>query len=115
MGISFRVLPKIPKEDGIELARITFSKLWIDEVKCAKLVKALENYRREWDNKRKVYHNHDLHNADSHPSDSYRYLCMSLGKCRDQNPDDLDKRYAEAMQGSNHNIPRPFQDPNSMY
>lgn len=111
MGINFKVLPNIPKEDGIELARITFSKLWIDESKCSKLIKALENYRREWDSKKKVYHDHDLHNEDSHPSDAYRYLCMALPKTKDQcSAEELDRRYAEAMYGTSNNVPRPFQE-----
>ena len=116
MGISFKVLPAIPVDDGIELAKITFSRLWIDSIKCATLIKSLESYRREWDNSKKVYKNHHLHDQHSDRADSFRYMCMSLTKCVDNcSPEQLDRRYADAMQGNAHNIPRPFQDPNSMF
>lgn len=111
MGINFKVLPNIPVEDGIELVKITFSKLWIDGIKCAKLIKALENYRREWDPKKKVYHQRALHDDASHACDCARYLCMSLNKCRDGlTPEQLDARYAEAMYGTNNSVPKPFQE-----
>src|SRR5690606_2818021 len=51
LGINFTVAPRLSIEDGIESVRTLFNKLWIDEVKCAALIKALESYRREYDNK----------------------------------------------------------------
>lgn len=70
LGIKF-VKPdetKIPHliEDGIEAVRRTFPKLWIDEKKCAPLIKSLENYRQEFDPKRKVYNPKPLHDNHSH-------------------------------------------------
>lgn len=66
MGISFTVAPNLTISDGIEAGRILFSKLWVDENKCATLLKALENYRQEYDSKKKVYKNHPLHDQWSH-------------------------------------------------
>ena len=112
MGINFKVLPNIPIEDGIELCKITFSKLWIDETKCAPLIKALENYRRIWDPTKKIYQQKALHDNSSHYADAFRYMCMAIPKCRDSgsSPEELDRRYAEAVHGHTNNIPRPFQE-----
>jgi hypothetical protein len=111
LGISFTEPVQIDIQDGIELVRRTFSKMWIDERKCAKLIKALENYRYEWDDKLKRYKSRPLHDWSSHASDSMRYMCAALPKCRTgTSPEDLDKRYREAMYGSNSNMPNVFRD-----
>jgi hypothetical protein len=111
LGISFTVTPNLSIEDGIEAVRSTLSKVWIDEVKCAPLIKSLENYRQEFDNKKKIYMPRPLHNWASHFADSMRYLCVSLSKTKDGlSAEDLDKRYNEAMYGNQHNFPRMFRD-----
>jgi hypothetical protein len=66
MGIDFKVLPNLPIEDGIELCRVNFPKVWIDERNCSNLIKALESYRRQWDDKHKVYREGALHDDSSH-------------------------------------------------
>lgn len=111
LGIKFIVAPNISIEDGIEAVRSTLGKVWIDERNCSQLVKALENYRQEYDAKRKVYKPQPLHNFASHAADAMRYLCVSLPKTRDGlSAEELDKRYMEAMYGSNSNMPSVFRD-----
>jgi len=74
------------------------------------LIKALESYRREYDNKRKVYKDNPLHDWSSHASDAMRYLCLSLPKTRDGiSPEALDQRYREAMLGDSGNLPEMFR------
>lgn len=66
LGIDFIVAPNISIYDGIESVRSVLSKVWIDEKECAQLVKALENYRQEYDDKKKVYKPYPLHDWASH-------------------------------------------------
>ena len=100
LGINFTVAPDLSIMDGIEAVRSSFSKIWIDEVQCKDLVRALEGYRQEFDVKHRVYKSSPLHNNDSHAADAFRYLCLSLPKTRDgASPEDLDKRYNEAIYG----------------
>jgi hypothetical protein len=66
LGINFTVAPDVSIVDGIEAVRSTLPKCWIDETKCAQLIKALENYRQEFDAKHKVYKANPLHNQFSH-------------------------------------------------
>lgn len=66
LGIKFTVAPDLSIIDGIETVRSTLNKMWIDEAKCAVLIKALENYRQEYDVKKKVYKTQPLHNWASH-------------------------------------------------
>jgi phage terminase large subunit len=112
LGIQFTVAPDLLIEDGIEAVRSAFSKIWIDETNCATLLKALENYRQEFDVKKKIYKSQPLHDWSSHFADCMRYLCISLSKTADgMSPQEIDKRYAEALYGNSQvNLPSIFRD-----
>lgn len=111
LGIKFTVADDISIVDGIEAVRSSFSKIWIDEKQCAPLIKAIENYRQEYDAKRKTYKSHPLHDWSSHYSDALRYLCISLPKTRDGlTAEELDKRYREAVMGDQAHLPPVFRD-----
>jgi len=113
LGIRFTVCPNIPIVDGIECVRSTFSKMWIDETKCADLIKALENYRKDLkksDTAKPIYADHPLHNWASNAADAMRYLCVALPKIKEgSSPEELEKRYREAMGGPNTNLPPIFR------
>ena len=107
LGIKFTIAPKLAIIDGIEAVRTLLPKTYIDKEKCAHLVKALENYRQEFDAKRKVYVPRPLHDVWSHAADAMRYLAVSLPKTRDgMSAQELDKQYQQAMYGQN--LPFPF-------
>ena len=111
LGISFTVAPNLPIEDGIEAVRSQFSKLWFDEKKTQPLLKALENYRQEFDVKHKVYKNRPLHDWSSHWADALRYMCVSLHKTSDGlTPQELDRRFNEAVYGNQSKMPQFFRD-----
>lgn len=65
LGITFIIAPDLSIEDGIEATRSALSKIWIDE-SCSSFIKAIENYRQEYDHKRKIYKDHPLHDWSSH-------------------------------------------------
>lgn len=116
LGISFIVAPDISIVDGIEAVRSCLSKVWIDEHAGAPLIKALENYRQEWDQKTKIYKSQPLHNWASHFCDSMRYLAVTLPKTKDGlSPEDLEQRYQEALSGPQGGIPAIFRDDNQRY
>lgn len=111
LGVSFILASSVSVEDGIEAVRSTMDKLWFDQHKALPLLKALENYRQEYDAKRKVYKSHPLHDFSSHFSDAMRYLCVSLPKTRDGlTPEKLQQRYEQAVYGVNNTLPSVFRD-----
>lgn len=105
LGINFlRQEGKLPSiDDGIESVRRILPKCWFDVKNTEKLIKYLENYRQEYDNKRKVYKAAPLHDINSHAADAMRYLAMGLSKVQTGNssPEELNKRYNEATMGTN--------------
>lgn len=116
LGINFTIAPSCSIEDGIETVRSSFSKIWIDEHACKPLIKALENYRQEFDAKKKIYKGFPLHDWSSHMADAARYLCISLPKTRDGlSAEELDKRYYQSQYGSQANLPAFFRDDQPKY
>lgn len=76
LGINFQVVPKLEIADGIDAARSIFSQCWFDEVKCAKGIKALKNYHKEYDEKREIYRDRPEHDWSSHGADGFRYFAV---------------------------------------
>ncbi len=79
-GIEITVLPKLPREEGIEMVRQLLSKaeVFIDP-KCAYLISCFYCYSKEWDEKRNRWRNGvPDHNEYSNGADSLRY--MSIGR-----------------------------------
>lgn len=114
LGLTFTVAPDLSIEDGIEAVRTTLSKVWIDVNSCKDLIKALENYRHEYDSRKQIYKNNPLHDWSSHYADCFRYLCISLPKTADGlTAEQLEQRYHEAVMMPNNSMPRFFRDDES--
>jgi len=83
-GIRLTVLPREDVEQGINAARMLFSRCWFDEKKCAAGLDALMNYRREYAEKLGQFKPTPLHDWASHGADAFRYLAMSVDKATDR-------------------------------
>ena len=113
LGVNFSEVYKLDLLDGIECAKMSFGKIWIDEVKCKDLIRDISNYRQEWDAEKKRYKPIPLHDDYSHAADAFRYMCVALKKAsfEGSTPEQLERRYQEAMYGGNANIPSVFKQP----
>lgn len=65
-------------EDGIHSARMILPRCYFDETKTLRGVECLRQYRREWDEKAKVFRQRPLHDWTSHAADAFRYLAMGV-------------------------------------
>ncbi len=112
LGIEFVLLDQIPLQDGIENCWTHFPKMWIDQEKCRSLLDCLENYRREWDEKKALYINKPIHNFSSHGADAFRYLCQSLHKTeRGMTAEEFNRIRDRALYGGGRSdLPRAFQN-----
>lgn len=112
LGINFIKLKKeLDVGDGIEAVRTTLGRTWIDETYCEKLIRALENYREDFDSKTQSYKGVPRKDWTEHPSDAMRYLCNSLYLIKDGlTAEKLEKMYQEAVYGKNANMPSVFRD-----
>lgn len=73
-----KILPPSNIQDGIETARVMFSRCWFDRTKCDQGLKALRQYHREWDDKHKVFHPRPMHDWSSHAADAFRMAALGL-------------------------------------
>lgn len=73
-GFKVRVLANQSIRDGIQAARYTLRRCWMDGLKCREGIEALKMYRREWDDEKKIFKDNPLHDWSSHPADAFRYL-----------------------------------------
>jgi hypothetical protein len=80
MGIPFIILKTLNMrlDDGIEAVRSLFPRLWIDEERCGRLIKCLENYKKEFDVNYQIYKSRPCHDEYSHGADSFRYAAIAI-------------------------------------
>lgn len=81
MGITFQVTPRPEKkEDSIEAARRVFHRCWFDQNRCSQGINALSNYRKEFDEKNKVFGTRPVHDWSSHGADAFQTYAMRTRK-----------------------------------
>ena len=78
LGIRFRMVPQLRIDDGIEAARSILPRCYFDENKCDRLIEALRQYRKDYDEKNKTFRDRPLHDWTSHPADAFRYLALGI-------------------------------------
>lgn len=82
-GWHFQVTPKLDIEDGIEAMRYIFPKLKVDPVGCSLGVRAMREYRREYDEVKACFKPKPLHNWSSDIMDALRYLAVNFRRLYD--------------------------------
>jgi hypothetical protein len=80
LGIRFDVAPSLSVDDGINACRTIFSQCWFDKDKTIRGINALKNYRKEWDEKNKVFRNNPKHDWASHGADGFRTFGVGYQK-----------------------------------
>lgn len=77
LGVMFDVAPKLKRDDSINAARALISKTWFDKNRCADGIKALKNYKRDWDEELNTFSKDPIHDWSSHGSSAfYHYAVM---------------------------------------
>ncbi|MBA3816075.1 MAG: terminase [Parachlamydiaceae bacterium] len=79
-GIHFTVVPDIGINEGIDAVRNLLNRCWFDEIKCVKGITALENYKKQWNDRHGCWSSLPLHNFASHGADAFRMMAVGLGK-----------------------------------
>lgn len=80
LGIRFDEGKRLEIEDGINAVRSMFSQCWFDIDKCHRGINALRNYRKEWDEKNKVFKTTAKHDWASHGADAIRTFAVNYTK-----------------------------------
>lgn len=99
LGIEFEIVPDLPVKDGIDAARSFISRCWFDRAKTAQGRNALTNYRKTWDDKRKVFSSAPYHDWASNGADSFRYLAVGHKLIAPNVASELSKKFHTIGQG----------------
>jgi len=76
---NFMVIPnRTGLIEGIENTRGIFPRVWIDKTRCAYLLKCLQQYHAEYDDRAKIFKNSPKHDWASHAADAFRMMALSL-------------------------------------
>ena len=79
------VVPQGSVADGISAVRQLFPRLLFDEERCYAGLEAIKSYRREWNEQRKTWGEHPLHDWSSHGADALRTFCSMYAE--EEKPD----------------------------
>lgn len=74
--LNARITPDHKVADGINAVRTLLPLCEFDQGECADGLKALRNYKKEWDEHRSVWRDTPRHDWASHGADGFRYLAM---------------------------------------
>lgn len=78
LGIGGKVLEKEKnKQEGIECVRQIFPRTFIDKEKCKELIRALRNYRHEYDTLKGTYSKNPVADWSADWADAFRYVARS--------------------------------------
>lgn len=103
LGIKpIKIAPKLRVDEGINAGRTIFSRCWFDKHKCSRGIQALKNYKKEWDEKNKVFRKTPLHNWASHGADGFRTFATGFKKAlKPQDPSEVGgvKPFFEGLPG----------------
>ena len=95
LGLRATVVPKLSVEDGIAAVRALLPRCWFDAEKCEVGLKALRNYRVEFNEKMGTFAARPRHDWTSHAADAFRYFAIGL-----------DRAERERSRGRRHNPPQ---------
>ena len=78
LGVRFKILPKIPLEDGIHSLKMVLPKCWFDIDSTKPLINALRHHHRKYNEKMKMFSNKPVKDWSSHACDSARYMALAI-------------------------------------
>ena len=82
LGLNFRVVPKLPLEDGIHAAQLLLPKCYFDADLCKPGLEALRQYHRAYNERVRSFRTTPVHDWSSHAADAFRYLAVGLREQR---------------------------------
>ena len=74
---SFKIVPNLSLQDGIQASRMALARTWFDAMKCSEGIECLRQYQREYDEDKKVFRDKPRHDWASHGCDAWRMLSVA--------------------------------------
>jgi hypothetical protein len=78
LGLNFRVVPRLPVEDGIHAARLLIPRCFFDRDTCRQGLEALRHYHRAYNDRTRKFRDTPVHDWSSHAADAFRYMAVGM-------------------------------------
>ncbi len=78
LGLNFRVVPRLPLEDGIHAARMLIPRCHFDRDNCREGLEALRHYHRKYNERTRSFRDQPVHDWSSHAADAWRTAAIGL-------------------------------------
>ena len=109
LGFSLLAVAKTDIINGIDACRRLIPTMYFDAKKCEKGLKCIENYRKEWDDKKGCWAKDPLHNWASHGADAFRTLATGLTYITSQKSQaEKDREKLESMRDKSGLLPGSY-------
>lgn len=100
LGIDIEIVGQHAVMDGINATRRYLDRCWFDEERCKRGLEALTQYRRDYDEKLKIFKTNALHDWSSHGADAFRYRAAVAASDPLPVPGRYSGRYAKGSSSS---------------
>jgi len=78
LGLNFRVVPRLPVEDGIHAARLLIPRCYFDRDNCRQGLESLRHYHRAYNERTRTFRDNPVHDWSSHAADAFRYMAVGM-------------------------------------
>lgn len=96
LGLKFEIAPRLDIDDGIDATRTILGQCYFDADKCHRGINCIKNYKKDWDEKNKVFRTHPKHDWASHGADALRTFATGH------------KRYVKSVPQTNFGGVKPY-------
>lgn len=97
---TMQAIEQVGKQDQIDQLRMVIPRCWFDETKCAQLIKRIETYKKQWNDRLGRWDVKPVHDDASHGADAAMILAMSLPLITgSDNSAELDKQLWQKSMG----------------
>ena len=86
LGVKMTVVAATSQQNGIEAARVTLERCWIDDRKCAKGIETLRAYHFPWNEQHKTFDSKPKHDWSSHGCDAFEIIGQVWRTPKDEIP-----------------------------
>lgn len=104
LSVTFTVLPKTERREGINAVREMIPNLYVDPEKCPYIIQCLYNYHKEWDEKRERFRDEPCHDEWSNGADMLRYMAHGRQGYREPTMEERSGANGRRRRGYGHEV-----------
>lgn len=78
LGYRGTIGPELSRQDGIQAARMVLPVCYFDRTRCMDGIEHLRQYRRQWDEDRKMFGPDPAKTPHNHTADAFRYAAIAM-------------------------------------